>query len=743
MQGSNSERVLSSDPAVLRVVEAYQAGCGHGFPDLRGFAARAARAYRPVALAELVKIELQRRWRAGQPKWVEDYLAEYSELRDASVSREELIRYECIARSRHADRPSLEELTSRFPELAADRLRQIWRSATTEVLEGHAGETAEPERPHDEPDRTDSKRSKTVSSPGVRDIRTADYSTRRRGRSVTHPTHAAVTRSEHGDALDVLRDRIGRYRVVDLLGSGGFGVVYRCYDDNLKQYVAVKMARPEACTGYRREGALHEAQSAARLRHPGIVQVLNADISQDGQMFVVYEFIEGRTLAERVKQGDIECERAALWVADIADALHYAHSKGVVHRDIKPANILLDDEERPHVADFGLARVDDHYFIDDRGKVTGTPAYMSPEQASGHSHWASPQSDIYSLGVVLYELLCFQLPFRASEMRDLVDEISSRAPVPPRCLDDTVPKAFEDVCLRAMRKDPADRYTTAADMSAALRRALEDRARHPGDRHSPPVDVSAQLAQPEMGEGTRRRVLAYVAIGAVLAAACLGVFYWKLSSAPTPSAEEMLDAWHESEGIGALEPEMPLLEVHMQKAQESERYHKLKEIRSSDVDWIASGDRVQLLVDLGEARRYVYLWWYGTSGQPRRFWPPTDCDLEAQVMCSRVVSPDMSNQDKWWPVTGEPGTEMALVAVTEEPLTTTELNRYEQLYPYAERPAATLDAPREIRPSDERPTERNLGPDPEISAKYPMSATLHRALNSRFETFHAIVIPHR
>jgi hypothetical protein len=152
---------------------------------------------------------------------------------------------------------------------------------------------------------------------------------------------------------------------------------------------------------------------------------------------------------------------------------------------------------------------------------------------------------------------------------------------------------------------------------------------------------------------------------------------------------------------------------------------------------------VQLRVDLGEAKRYIYLWWYGTDGEPRRLWPPVDCDLEGQAMCSLVVSPDVEDEDKWWPIEGTPGIETALAAVTDEPLTAVQLSELEQLFPYPYATEIRLPAPREIRPGDRPNTERNLGARPEISAKYPISGTLRKELQSRFESFHAIVIPHR
>ncbi len=239
-----------------------------------------------------------------------------------------------------------------------------------------------------------------------------------------------------------------------------------------KRDVAIKLPlRQSAPSAERLKEFLHEAQVAARLRHPGIVTVLDAGQTENG-VFIVYEFIRGSTLQGRLEAGNYSLDDVVRWVAGSADALHHAHKNGIVHRDIKPANILLDEESRPHIADFGLAKMDDQFFKNDAGRVLGTAAYMSPEQAIGRSHWASPQTDIYSLGVMLYQMLTKRLPFGGRTLSELLDQVKQRVPSPPRTIDDKIPKPLEDVCLKAMAKNPADRFSTAADMAAALRSAV-------------------------------------------------------------------------------------------------------------------------------------------------------------------------------------------------------------------------------------------------------------------------------
>ncbi len=172
---------------------------------------------------------------------------------------------------------------------------------------------------------------------------------------------------------------IGRYEVREQVGAGTFGAVYLCYDPQLKRNVAIKV-RHEPATSLN-EGAgelLHEAQSVARLRHPGIVAVLDTGVTDDGRGYIVYEYVEGTNLKQRIEAVDFRRDEAVQWVAETADALNYAHLQGLVHRDIKPGNILIDRNGHTRLADFGLAKIDDRFFTDDAGRVLGTVAYMSP-----------------------------------------------------------------------------------------------------------------------------------------------------------------------------------------------------------------------------------------------------------------------------------------------------------------------------------------------------------------------------
>jgi anti-anti-sigma factor len=265
---------------------------------------------------------------------------------------------------------------------------------------------------------------------------------------------------------------IGRYKVIRKLGGGSYGDVYLAHDPVMDCEVAVKVPSTRLLATERaREELLREVRSAARLRHEGIVRAYHFPEESEGQCYIVYEYIEGTSLKERLKQGLPSLEEAASIVAQVAEALHYAHLQRLIHRDIKPANILLDRQGKPKVTDFGLA-VREEELPQQRGLLAGTYAYMSPEQVRREGHLIDGRTDIYSLGVVLYELLCGQRPFRGQTEEELKEEILSREPKPPRQVNDFIPQWLERICLKALSKRIGDRYTTAKDMAEELRRTI-------------------------------------------------------------------------------------------------------------------------------------------------------------------------------------------------------------------------------------------------------------------------------
>ena len=267
--------------------------------------------------------------------------------------------------------------------------------------------------------------------------------------------------------------RLGRFELQAELGVGTFGYVFRAHDLELDRTVAVKVQRSAGFASDQEANRfLREARSAAQLKHPAIVSLYDTGRTEDGICFLVTEYVAGETLEVHLAGKRCSVDNAAFLVAEMAEALEYAHGQGIIHRDIKPSNVILDKSERPHIMDFGLAKReagDASLTSDDR--VLGTPAYMPPEQARGESHRVDARSDIYSLGVILYEMLTGQRPFQGNR-RLLLLQVLEDEPRPLRQLDSQIPRDLETICLRAMAKSPTRRYRRASELADDLRRYL-------------------------------------------------------------------------------------------------------------------------------------------------------------------------------------------------------------------------------------------------------------------------------
>jgi serine/threonine protein kinase/tetratricopeptide (TPR) repeat protein len=298
----------------------------------------------------------------------------------------------------------------------------------------------------------------------------------------------------------------GKYRLNRVLGQGAFGTVYLAQDTQLDRTVAVKVpvitaSSPEEAA-QQRDKFLIEARNLARLSYPGIVKVLDMAVERD-QCYIVSEFLDGPDLKKWLKENSVNWQQSLEIVAHIADALAYAHSQSTVHRDLKPGNVILTQRAegwRPVIVDFGLAISDSPGATSSRGLVSGTPNYMSPEQAQGFGHRIDGRTDIFALGVILYRMLCGELPFAGDNVMEVLRKVVATDPIPPRRHNREIPEDLEAICLKAMSKDVTQRYTTAGDMAAELRKTL---ARHEAKAHSA-SGAERQVATPK--QATRRQV---------------------------------------------------------------------------------------------------------------------------------------------------------------------------------------------------------------------------------------------
>ncbi len=416
-------------------------------------------------------LAFEKAWRDGQSPRIEDFANRMSGDAHVTVLRE-LIAQEVDLRRAAGQSADVDEYHQRFPHHA-----QAVRNAFS-LLE---------KRPS-----SDGKLSDTMSFLGDDVSETDDHSPQADSKALKH---------DEPPAPQVL----GRFEIKRRLGRGAFGDVFLAYDPQLDRLVALKVPRRERFTSSEdMDIFVQEARTAAGLTHPGIVTIY--DVVPDGDLlFIVQEYVEGQDLAKYLKSQStgLAAEQAVDLLKSIAEALSFAHQKGFVHRDLKPANILLDAQLRPRVADFGLA-VHETVQWRRRGERSGTPAYMSPEQVRGETHLLDGRSDIWSLGVVLYQCLTGRPPFSGATFEAICEEILKREPKPLRQIDDRIPKRLEEICLKCLSKSVSDRYATGKDLEYELNQwATESAKNHPESGKSVTPQSSEELVDSIRRAGRR------------------------------------------------------------------------------------------------------------------------------------------------------------------------------------------------------------------------------------------------
>ncbi len=306
--------------------------------------------------------------------------------------------------------------------------------------------------------------------------------------------------------------RFGRYEILGELGRGAMGVVYKAQDPQINRTVALKTVslwgqEPDEEKEFRLR-FLNEAQAAGRLHHPGIVAVF--DVGEDPENrdpYLVLEFVAGETLKRILaRESKLPLTTALQLAIEIAEALDYAHAQGVVHRDIKPANILITQEGRAKIADFGIAKLNLAHFTLP-GRVLGTPAYMAPEQLSGEG--VDGRSDLFSLGVILYAIVTGHSPFQGSSATTVCFKVANREPVAASALDMALPPELDSIISRAMAKDPDQRYQSGSELAGDLRQLLQQEA--PG--------TTSTSSQAVAGTGTRTKEIRQAAKAEIVSTA--------------------------------------------------------------------------------------------------------------------------------------------------------------------------------------------------------------------------------
>jgi serine/threonine-protein kinase len=418
----------------------------------------------------LARAELDRRLRAGEPCRAEEFLANSPALASDPQRAVELIYAEFVIRAELGEHPSAEEWYARFPG---------WRVG----LQSRFGQRGT-----------------------IADVSTCGVST-----AVATPDLSAAS----GAGIAGKSRQLGRYVILEELGRGGMGVVYKAHDPALGRFVALKMIRAGyLATSEEVERFHREARACARLDHPNIIEI--HDIGQDeDQPYYTMTYVCGGSLAAAKERFRADPRAAATLVEKLARAVHHAHEKGIIHRDLKPSNILLDGQGEPHINDFGLVKLlDADAELTQTGQIVGTPAYMAPEQAQGEVGAVTGQADVWALGVILYELLTGRRPFPGQRNLEITQQVLTAEPPPPRAIEPRLDGSLQTIVLNCLKKEPAIRYKSAGALADDLGRWLR------GEPIQPPREGWRQ----RLWRSVRKRpVLSVTALVLVLALLALPI----------------------------------------------------------------------------------------------------------------------------------------------------------------------------------------------------------------------------
>ncbi len=689
--------VAAADSAALeaefeRFESAWRAGSPPNIEQFLGDASSGAvvrdAAVRRQLLIELVAIDLERRWRAssvessssvgsdhaGAPQLplktrLEDYAQKFPALVSDGDVPIDLIVHEYRVRTLWGDGPSISEYLTRFPA-QSDAVRVELTRIEREISNSN---------------------SKTIDPISDLDVYPVTVA--------TPPPGAGEPASVSGEDRSP-PERIGRFDITGTLGSGGFGVVYRGHDRELNRDVAIKVPRAECVAALGGTSAyLAEARNIASLDHLGIVPVYEVGCSDDGLCYVVSKLMPGGNLEQLIRDARPSYERSAELVACIAEGLHHAHGRGLVHRDIKPANILIDARGNPLLADFGLA-LHENDFGSGPGYV-GTLTYMSPEQARVEGHLVDARSDIFSLGLVLFELLSGKLPYRSKSKRQLVAEITACEPRPVRQLDEMVPEELDRICQKARATRLSDRYSTAHDLAEDLRAFLRRRPKPSVPRWALPLAFCAATA------------VALVAF----------ILSRQQSPSPTPVPTPVTLA-------------APYLEMdHLVPDPDGNGLQRVG-ITMNDIP-LPSGEQVVLDVQLPKKQKgFVYMFQFDEGRAPKRLWPP---DLARQDEVDVLQYPA---DGRGLVLDGAPRRIMFLAAVSPTRLGESDLKDIQSIAFSLEHDLRPEHRWHEFicPPDPQRPALRSSGL-PEVVQLNPkrLSPNPERELQKHFDAFSALV----